>query len=77
MVSNLPTMSTHDLHNECPLVGVCGAHNGINSLDDAVQGRISAYCHVSATEVIVNWPHLKMVEYHYNLSAIIIVCNVT
>lgn len=58
LISNLPTVSTHDLHNECPLVRIGCAHNGINSLDDTVQGRVRAYCHVRTAEIIVNGAYL-------------------
>ncbi|MPC14052.1 hypothetical protein E2C01_006804 [Portunus trituberculatus] len=49
-----PAVAPHDLQNEAALVGVGGGGNGIHSLDDAVQCRVSADGHVGATEVVVN-----------------------
>ena len=55
---DLPTMTTHNLHNEGALMRIGSADNGINGLNDAMQGGIRANGHVSATEIIVNGANL-------------------
>jgi len=55
---NLPAMTTHDLHDEGALMRVGGTGNGVDGLDDAVQGRIRADGHVRATKIVVDRAHL-------------------
>lgn len=63
-IYNLPTMSAHHLHNECTLMRVSGRDNGIDSLDDTMQCRISADGHVGATEIVIDWTnHTGNVQY--------------
>jgi len=51
-------MTTHDLHDEGALMRVGGTGNGVDGLDDAVQGRIRADGHVRATKIVVDRAHL-------------------
>lgn len=52
-------MTTHDLHDEGALMRIGSASNGIDGLNDAMQGRIRANGHVRATEIVINRTHLK------------------
>lgn len=52
-------MTTHDLHDEGALMRVGCAHDGINRLDDPVQGRVRSDGHVRATEIVVDGADLR------------------
>lgn len=65
IVFYIPTMSTHDLHNKSPLMGVSSAHNGINGFDNPMQSRVSTNSHVCTTEIIINGTNLKKEYIHY------------
>lgn len=72
----LPTMPAHDLHNECPLVGVCSTDNGVNGLNYAVEGRVCTNCHVSTAEIIVNRAHLQGIHFISKLAINIFYCRI-
>lgn len=52
-------MTTHDLHDEGALMGVGCTGDGIDCLDDAMQCRVRADGHVSATEIVVYGANLQ------------------
>lgn len=70
IVFYIPTMSTHDLHNKSPLMGVSSAHNGINGFNNPMQSRVSTNSHVCTTEIIINGTDLKKRIYtlHYAIN---------
>lgn len=53
----IAAMSTHDLHDEASLMTRRRGHDGIDSLDDAVQSRVGANGHVRAAKVVVDRAH--------------------
>lgn len=50
-------MATHDLQNEAALVGIGSGGDSIHSLNNTMEGRVSADGHVSAAEIIVDGAH--------------------
>ena len=47
-------MPAHHLDDEGPLMAGCGAAQGVQRLDDAVQGGVGADRHVGAGHVVVD-----------------------
>ena len=47
-------MTTHNLHDERPLVRRRRRDDGVDGLDDSVEGRVGADGHVGAAEVVVD-----------------------
>ena len=50
-------MPAHDLHDEGPLVGGGGWDDGVDGLDDPVEGRVGPDGHVGPAEVVVDRAH--------------------
>jgi hypothetical protein len=53
-MKNSPAMTTHDFHNEGALMRICSTDDGVDALDDSVQGRVGADRHVRAAKIIVD-----------------------
>lgn len=47
-------MSTHYFHYKRSLVRVSCANNSVYTLDDAMQRRVGADCHIRSAEIIVD-----------------------
>lgn len=56
-------MTTHDLHNKGTLMRVRRAGDGIDSLDNTMQGCIRTNGHVRATEIVIDGSHLDKYVY--------------
>merc|ERR1719422_2153919 len=50
-------MTTHNLHDERPLMRQGRGFDGVHSLNDPVEGRVRPNGHVRPTEVVVNGSH--------------------
>lgn len=56
-------MTTHDLHNKGTLMRVRRAGDGIDGLDNTMQGCIRTNGHVRATEIVIDGSHLDKYVY--------------
>ena len=54
LVSVLPAVSAHDLHNEGTLMRVSCTDDSVNALDDAMKSRVGTDGHVRTAEVVVD-----------------------
>lgn len=50
----LPAVPAHDLKDKAFLIAGCGGDDGVNSLDDTMEGGVRTDSHISTTEVVVD-----------------------